>query len=107
MGPTPSHSTPTTPTTHARGTRRRNPVPVLVALALVPALVLGGIALWAGSRADAACPGTDPATAPVVTAVESSPALATTLLSYRRAAGEMSRDLNLPPFVEAVQPLLE
>ncbi len=105
MGPTPSHRAPTTSTPRRR--RRRNPVPVLVAIALVPALALGAISAWAGSRADASFAGTEPATEPVATGAEPSPALATTLLSYRRAAGELSRDLNLAAFEQAVQPLLD
>jgi hypothetical protein len=34
------------------------------------------------------------------------PALNTGLLSYRRAAGKLSRDLNLGAFVAGVQPLM-
>ncbi len=107
MGPTPTDTTPAPQSLRSRRPRRRSPVPALVAVALVPAIVLGGVALWAGSRADASFAGVEPATEPVVTGVEASPALATTLLSYRRAAGELSRDLNLTAFEEAVQPLLE
>ena len=78
---------------------------MLVGAALVPALLLWVVHRWAdgqtGSADDAA-----PAPASTVAPPAPSPALNTGLLSYRRAAGKLSRDLNLGAFVAGVQPLM-
>lgn len=87
------------------GGSRRNPVPALVVLALVPALLLWSVFRWADGRADADA-GAEPAVAPPATTAPAGPALATGLLSFRRTAGELSRDLNLAAFQAGVQPLL-
>jgi D-alanyl-D-alanine carboxypeptidase/D-alanyl-D-alanine-endopeptidase (penicillin-binding protein 4) len=81
-------------------------MPVLVVAALLPALLLWVIFRWADGRADAGA-GSDaaPSTEPSVAAT-AAPALNTGLLSFRRAGGELSRDLNLSAFVQGVQPLL-
>lgn len=83
-----------------------NPLVVLVIAALIPALLLWGIRSWADGRAvddDDVVPenAIDPAAAPT-----GQPALSTSLLSFRRGAGELSRRLNTNAFVQSVQPLL-
>ncbi|HEY5663720.1 MAG TPA: D-alanyl-D-alanine carboxypeptidase/D-alanyl-D-alanine-endopeptidase [Ilumatobacter sp.] len=91
-------------------TRRRDaaagPVIVLVVAALVPALALFGLWRWAADR-DAADRDAVPAPpSTVVAAPPAAPALVTSLLSWRRSAGELSRRLNRQSFAAAVQPLL-
>jgi len=74
--------------------RRRNPFPVLIGVALVPALLLGGCWRFAASRtptsvtapADGGSHGTVPATLP------------TPLLSVRRAPAVLARDVNITDF---------
>ncbi|MEO6653791.1 MAG: D-alanyl-D-alanine carboxypeptidase/D-alanyl-D-alanine-endopeptidase, partial [Ilumatobacteraceae bacterium] len=110
-----------------------DPIVVLVVVALIPALLLWGLFRWSSNRADIAADAapltsSTPADAPPVTAefstddptddpVDSpvdpvttdeppSVALATELLSFRRSAGELSRDLNMAAFQVAVQPFL-
>jgi serine-type D-Ala-D-Ala carboxypeptidase/endopeptidase (penicillin-binding protein 4) len=70
------------------------PIVALTALALVPALVL--FALWRWAAAGAA----DDAPPPTSTVAPPAPAavLATPLLSFRRAPGVLSRELNLAAF---------
>jgi serine-type D-Ala-D-Ala carboxypeptidase/endopeptidase (penicillin-binding protein 4) len=103
-----STATPIRPSSPRTGPnrRRRNPMPVLVVAALLPALLLWVISRWADGRADAASD-VDAVPATVSSASPAAaPALNTGLLSYRRAAGELSRELNLGAFVQGVQPLL-
>ena len=81
--------------------RRRNPYPALVALALVPALALGGCWRLAAGRAPEATPvGTAPtSTTPVVE-------LTTPALSVRRAPATLARDVNLASFVTEAEGFL-
>jgi D-alanyl-D-alanine carboxypeptidase/D-alanyl-D-alanine-endopeptidase (penicillin-binding protein 4) len=71
---------------------------VLIALALVPGAVLLGLWRWAASIAAA----DDPAPPTTVVPPAPSPTLVTPLLSFRRAPGLLSRDVNLAPFQAAV-----
>jgi hypothetical protein len=84
-----------------------SPIVVLTVLALIPAVLLWSVWRWADGRAASAEDRGSPASETPVAVPEPAPALATTLLSYRRAAGELSRDLNLAAFEQAVQPLLD
>jgi D-alanyl-D-alanine carboxypeptidase/D-alanyl-D-alanine-endopeptidase (penicillin-binding protein 4) len=80
---------------------------VLVVAAVIPALLLLAVARWAGGQADAsddAVPAVDPSV-PSTTAPPSA-ALNTGLLSFRRAASKLSRDLNMAAFQQGVQPLM-
>jgi serine-type D-Ala-D-Ala carboxypeptidase/endopeptidase (penicillin-binding protein 4) len=76
-----------------------NPVVVLGAVALVPALVLFAVWRWAADRASGADP--VPNTSATASAVPT-PALTTPLLSFRRAPGVLARDLSLGDFAAAV-----
>ena len=71
----------------------------------MPALLLWVVYRWADGRAE---PVEDAAPPPASTVAPpaQAPALNTGLLSYRRAAGRLSRDLNLGAFVAGVQPLM-
>lgn len=71
-----------------------NPVLVLGVLALVPGLVLFLAWRWAAARADGAEPPPPTSVVPPTAA----PALTTPLLSFRRAPGVLSRDLNVSAF---------
>src|SRR5690606_37262332 len=75
-----------------------------VAIAVAPALLLLAVHRWADGRAAAAADGV-PA-GPPPPAPDPQPALGTALLSFRRTAGRMSRDLNLAALTEALQPML-
>jgi D-alanyl-D-alanine carboxypeptidase/D-alanyl-D-alanine-endopeptidase (penicillin-binding protein 4) len=77
---------------------------VLTMLALIPTVLLWAVWRWADDRA-AAAEDAVPEEAPVA-APTPEPALGTGLLSFRRTAGELSRDLNLASFESAVVPLL-
>jgi D-alanyl-D-alanine carboxypeptidase/D-alanyl-D-alanine-endopeptidase (penicillin-binding protein 4) len=80
---------------------------VLVVAAVIPALLLLAVARWAGGQANAsddAVPAADPSV-PSTTAPPSA-ALNTGLLSFRRAASRLSRDLNMAAFQQGVQPLM-
>ncbi len=96
-------------TSRSRGGRRGNgPIVVLIVAAAIPALVLLLIARWAGGQAEAsddAVPALDPAASTTV-APPPAPALNTGLLSFRRAASTLSRDLNMAAFQQGVQPLM-
>jgi D-alanyl-D-alanine carboxypeptidase/D-alanyl-D-alanine-endopeptidase (penicillin-binding protein 4) len=83
-----------------------NPVVVLVAVALVPALLLWAIWRWADDRAAAAADAVPETDSAPVSAPPAPPALNTGLLSFRRASGELSRRLNVTTFERALQPLL-
>jgi serine-type D-Ala-D-Ala carboxypeptidase/endopeptidase (penicillin-binding protein 4) len=78
--------------------RRRSavsPIVVLVLFALVPGAVLFGLWRWAaGSAAGDEPPPSSSTVAPPAPA----PVLGTPLLSFRRAPGVLSRDVNLPAF---------
>lgn len=74
--------------------RRRNPIPTLVVLAAVPALALGGCWRFAAGRVPAAAPATEAAPG----AATPPQALATPLLSFRRAPGVLSRVVNIDAF---------
>lgn len=98
-------------TTH----RPINPVAALAVAALIPATVLWGVWQWSSNRADIA-EGAVPASAasdaddaPVADEPVETPsvALATALLSFRRSASALSRDLNLSAFESAVVPFLD
>ena len=77
---------------------------VLAVLAAIPALLLWGVWQWADGRARVAEDAVPPPeeTVPVP---EPRLALSTSLLSMRRSASELSRDLNLAAFESAVEPL--
>jgi serine-type D-Ala-D-Ala carboxypeptidase/endopeptidase (penicillin-binding protein 4) len=76
-------------------------------LAVIPAVLLWSVWRWADGRAASAEDAAPPVSETPVTVPEPAKALPTTLLSYRRAAGELSRRLNLAEFEGAVQPLLQ
>jgi D-alanyl-D-alanine carboxypeptidase/D-alanyl-D-alanine-endopeptidase (penicillin-binding protein 4) len=77
-----------------------NPVVVLVAVALVPAVALFGLWRWAdGEAADADPP---PSPSSTVAAAAPAPALRTPLFSFRRSPGVLARDLSLDDFATAV-----
>jgi serine-type D-Ala-D-Ala carboxypeptidase/endopeptidase (penicillin-binding protein 4) len=76
-----------------------NPVVVLVAVALVPALALFGLWRWADGQAGDGDP--PPSTTSIVAAA-AAPALGTPLLSFRRSPGILARDLSLDDFATAV-----
>ncbi|MBA3288613.1 MAG: D-alanyl-D-alanine carboxypeptidase [Acidimicrobiia bacterium] len=79
--------------------RATHPVAALVVIVLVPALLLFALWRWsAGQAADADPAPPDPPAAPPAP----SDALVTPLLSFRRAPGVLSRQLNLAPFQGAV-----
>ncbi len=89
--------------------RRRtgiHPLVVLAMLAAIPAVVLLGVWRWSSQRAQ---PTVDAAPAEVAPPQqpEARFALSTQLLSFRRAAGVLSVDLNLSAFEAAVRPLLD
>jgi serine-type D-Ala-D-Ala carboxypeptidase/endopeptidase (penicillin-binding protein 4) len=72
-----------------------NPIVVLTLLALVPAVLLFALWRWAAGRAEGADP---PPTTTLVAPPEPAPVLATPLLSFRRAPGVLSRDVNMESF---------
>jgi D-alanyl-D-alanine carboxypeptidase/D-alanyl-D-alanine-endopeptidase (penicillin-binding protein 4) len=76
------------------------PIVVLAAVALVPALVLFMLWRWADGRAEGGDP--PPATPTPVAAPPPAAALVTPLLSFRRAAGVLARDLNVQAFQQDV-----
>ena len=86
-----------------------HPLAIVSVLALIPALLLWGLWRWASHRADIAADAVpavdadDPSQQP---APDTSVELSTQLLSLRRTATVLSRDLNLDAFRAAVQPLL-
>ncbi len=91
--------------TRSRG-RRRGPGPwiVLGIVALVPALVLLAVYRWSSDRTEAgtAAPPVDPtATVPTPT-----PALSTGLMTFRRMATTVSRDVNGAAFAAEAAPFL-
>ena len=97
-------------TGRSRERRQGNgPMVALVVAAMIPALLLLGLAQWAGGQADAtedALPAADPgATSTTPPALSS--ALTTGLLSFRRASSKLSRDLNIAAFQQGVQPLMD
>ena len=75
-----------------------NPVVVLGVLALVPGLLLFLAWRWAAGRAEGAEPPPATSIAPPVPG----PVLDTPLLSFRRAPGVLSRDVNIAAFEAAV-----
>jgi len=85
-------------------TRRRNPYPGLIVVALVPALLFGGCWRFADGRAPdevfVAVDDSVPATSAPV-------AINTPLLSVRRAPAVLSRDANSAAFLSELQPLLD
>jgi serine-type D-Ala-D-Ala carboxypeptidase/endopeptidase (penicillin-binding protein 4) len=81
--------------------RRRStvsPIVVLISLALLPGIIVFALWRWAVSAAAEQTP--PPTSSSVVPAPE--PALRTPLLSFRRAPGVLSRDVNLAPFAASV-----
>jgi serine-type D-Ala-D-Ala carboxypeptidase/endopeptidase (penicillin-binding protein 4) len=88
--------------------RRRggvSPLVVVAALAALPALLLWMVWGWASGRAAIAEDGVPPTDSSAPPA-EPLPGLSTQLLSLRRSASQLSRDLNLAAFESAVVPLL-
>ena len=87
--------------------RRRNPYPVLIIAALVPAVALGGLWQFAdGKKPDAVnvavtAPPTDSTVAPAV------PVLVTPILSVRRAPSVLARQVNDASFKAAIQPFAD
>ena len=83
--------------------RRRNPIPALVGIALVPALALGGLWRFAAGRADSA-----PAVQDVAVSDDTAPTpLPTPLLSLRRSPAVLARTINSAAFTAALQPMLD
>lgn len=82
-----------------------HPLVAITVLAAIPAALLWGVWRWASDRAEIAADAvpTDTVAEPVT---EPRLALSTQLLSFRRSATVLSRDLNLDAFRAAVQPLL-
>lgn len=80
--------------------RRRNPYPVLLAVAIVPALVVAGVGLWLQDQGAASAP--PPATTPGPLPTE----LATPLLSVRRAPATLSREVNIDAFRASAEEFL-
>ena len=79
------------------GARRRpavNPVLVIAMLALIPGVLLFLAWRWAAARAEGAEPPPPTSVAPPAPAA----ALTTPLLSFRRAPGVLSRDVNIAAF---------
>ena len=88
--------------------RRRaglHPLAMISILAVIPAVLLWALWSWSSNRADIAADAL-PDDASVEPAPEARLALSTQLLSFRRQATVLSRDLNLDAFRSAVQPLL-
>ena len=83
-----------------------HPLVVLAMLAAIPAVLFWGVWSWASARADVAADAV-PADAVSAPAPEPRLALSTQLLSFRRSAAVLSRDLNLEAFRAAVRPLLD
>ncbi len=82
---------------------RRNPIPGLVVLALLPAALLGGCWRFADARTPSSAPGVSSASTNVVVA----PApLTTPLLSVRRTPSVLARDLSLSAFTAAANDFL-
>jgi len=79
--------------------RRRNPYPGLLAVALLPALALGGFWRLAEGRVPPPLVVDPPATAPVPVPV---PGVGTPLLSVRRAPGVLARELSAATFSDEV-----
>lgn len=90
-----------------RRRRSRAPLVVLGALALVPALVLWGAWQWADGKVTATADGVPPVDPDAPAPPAAAPALHTALLSMRRTAPALSRQLNLGAFEQAVAPLLD
>ncbi len=84
---------------------RIHPLATISLLATIPALLLWGVWRWSSDRAEIAADAV-----PTDVSVEPEPeprlALSTQLLSLRRSASVLSRDLNLDAFRTAVEPLL-
>ena len=76
-----------------------NPVVVLVAVALVPALALLALWRWADGRSEG---GSGPAPSTTAASAEPARALTTPLLSFRRAPGTLARELSLDQFAADV-----
>ncbi len=85
-------------------TRRRNPYPGLIVVALVPALLFGGCWRFANGRApDEVSVAVDD----LVPLTSLPSAIDTPLLSVRRAPAVLSRDSNSAAFGSDLQPLLD
>lgn len=83
--------------------RRRNPYPMLVGAALVPALVLFGLWQLADSQV-----GEPAAVAPATVPKPGGPVgMRTPLLSTRRTPGLLSADMNVAAFAAALQPFAD
>ncbi len=85
-------------------TRRRNPYPGLIVVALVPALLFGGCWRFADGRAPDEVSVAVDESAPVTTPLA---VVDTPLLSVRRAPAVLSRDTNSAAFRSELQPLLD
>ena len=83
-----------------------SPLVVLTILALIPAVLLWAVWQWADDRAAAVDDAVPEVTGTTVPPPAAEPALNTGLLSFRRTAGELSRDLNLTSFQAATAPLM-
>ena len=82
-----------------------SPIIVLLMLALIPAVLLWTLYKWSDERA-AIVADAVPENALSAPTPEFGPALNTQLFSFRRGAGELSRELNLRSFEQAVNPLM-
>ncbi len=74
-----------------------SPIVVLIALALLPGILVFALWRWAAAAAAEQTPPTSSTAAPVA-----APVLRTPLLSFRRAPGVLSRDVNMAPFAATV-----
>ena len=83
------------------------PLLVLIVVAVVPALLLWAIWRWADGEAAEASDGVPPADPNAAAPPGPAPALSTGLLSLRRAAPFLSRQLNLGAFQQEVSSLLD
>ena len=88
--------------------QRISPLAVLAVVAMIPAAILWGTWQWAAARADIAADAVPSTSAPGAGAPDrpATVALATGLLSFRRSASELSRDLNLSAFEAAMVPFV-
>lgn len=87
-----------------------HPLVLVSIVALIPAFLLWSVWRWADARADVAAdavPAVDPDEPVPTPEPEPSVELTTQLLSLRRSASVLSRELNFDAFRSAVQPLLD
>ncbi len=88
--------------------RARNPVPALVIVAVIPALVLAAVWRFAAARGDDPAPAVASAPASSATSAPGggAGALTTPLLSLRRAPATLARDGSIAALQSALRPVL-